>query len=232
VSLFRALARSLSPNLRYELRRLHHQHQIRHGTFVSPEPEFQMLEQLVQDGDWVIDVGANLGHYTSRLSDLVGPRGRVLAFEPIPTTFSLLAAHARSFPHQNVTLYNAAISDGVRQVAMAVPRFHDGLENYYQAHIVNGGSTDGDLLNVLTMSLDALEFPQRISLVKIDAEGHEDTVLAGMEKTLVQHGPTLIVESPSPEFAARVEKLGYRTERLAGSPNTLFVTRETTGESR
>jgi SAM-dependent methyltransferase len=63
--------------------------------FRSDEPEFHQLSELVQVGDWVLDVGANVGQYTLRLSELVGREGRVIAFEPILETFEILASMAR-----------------------------------------------------------------------------------------------------------------------------------------
>ena len=42
---------------------------------------------LVREGDVVFDIGANLGHFTLLFSDLVGRRGEVHAFEPVPPTF-------------------------------------------------------------------------------------------------------------------------------------------------
>ena len=51
---------------------------------------------MVSPRDWIVDVGANVGHYTKRLSELVGPKGRVIAFEPILETFSILSESALS----------------------------------------------------------------------------------------------------------------------------------------
>lgn len=79
----RAAAR-LPKWLNTELRRLHYARQIRSGRFSSDEPELALLPELVEPGDWVIDVGANVGRYTMRLSDLVGRQGRVIALESIP----------------------------------------------------------------------------------------------------------------------------------------------------
>lgn len=47
-------------------------------------------------GDWALDIGANVGHYTKRMSDLAGPEGRVIAFEPVPDTFAVLCANAQA----------------------------------------------------------------------------------------------------------------------------------------
>ena len=188
--------------------------------FVSDEPEFSQLSRMVSDGDWAIDVGANVGFYTKRLAELVGPKGRVLAFEPVPETFVLLANIIESCRLSNVTLFNAALSDATNVVAMRVPVYEStGLKNYYQAHL---SSADDGSLKVLTLRLDSLHIPNSVRLIKIDAEGHELSVLKGMRETLARNHPILIVEMPCPEVGEMLRSLDYTGIRLTGSPNIVF----------
>jgi FkbM family methyltransferase len=219
MSLGKRLAARLPDRWQLELKRLHFARQIHRSTFVSGEPEFRMLDRLVAPGDWIIDIGANVGHYTRRFSELVGPQGRVLAFEPVPTTFALLAANVQLSPVANVSLVNAAVSDRLGVVGMALPTFATGLTNYYEAHI---SADAGDGPNVLTLCIDTLGIDRRIALVKIDAEGHEAQVLAGMQRLIAAHRPLLIVETRSADVVARLQSLGYAAERLPGSPNVLL----------
>ena len=83
----------------------------------------------------MLDIGANVGHYTLRMSELVGDSGRVVAFEPVPETFALLAANARGFAIANVSLLNVAASDSAGIAGIRIPQFDDGLTNYYQASL-------------------------------------------------------------------------------------------------
>lgn len=201
-----------------ELKRLHFARQIARDRFETHEAEFARLHELIAPGDWVIDVGANIGQYTKRMSDLVGPDGRVLAFEPVPDTFTLLAANVNQFRHANVTLFNAAVSARVEVLGMAMPRFDTGLTNYYMAHLVNAAEAE---LKVLTMPLDALPIERRVSLIKIDAEGHEAVVLQGMRALLERSRPAMIIETGSAELVATLEGMGYRVERAPKSSNVL-----------
>ena len=171
-----------------------------------------------QEIDLVIDVGANVGHYTLRMSELAGPTGRVIAIEPVPETFALLAANVVLAPFPNVTLLNVAASDTTQLAGMAIPTFDTGLKNYYQASLVPTASA----LRVLTVALDALGLPQRVSVVKIDAEGHDHVVLRGMEALLRRDHPALIVETDSPEISGLLQGMGYQAEHLPESPNVLF----------
>lgn len=102
---------------------------------------------------------------------------------------------------------------------MSVPKFSTGLSNYYQAHLSSAADSG---LSVLSVSLDALCISQHIALAKIDSEGHESVVLAGMRKLIEASHPVLIVETGSKEVIADLTMLGYVAEKLKNSPNVLF----------
>lgn len=198
-----------------EIKRFHYRRQIRRGLFRTDEPEFDLLSALVVEGSTVIDVGANVGHYTKRLSDLVGATGRVFAVEPVPETFALLAANVAAFRHRNVTLLNVAASETSGIATMNVPHFATGLANWYEAAIGSNGN-----LRVGTMALDALALS--VSLIKIDAEGHELQALTGLRATIERYRPTLIVETGDVGLAVDfIKSLGYGVRRLPLSPNLL-----------
>jgi len=202
------------------LRSLYYRQQIVRKVFNASEPEYEMLPELIKPGDWVIDVGANIGHYTVRFSELVGPKGRVLSFEPIPTTFSFLTANVQILVNQNVTLFNMAVSSNTNVVGMNVPICESGLSNYYQASI---SQNDPCQVRVLTVSLDSLDIRNRISLVKIDVEGHEKFVIEGMRKLLHRYKPCLVIETESAEVINDLRKYGYSLRKLPNSPNALLM---------
>jgi FkbM family methyltransferase len=218
MNIAKTLAARLPRAIQHELKRVYYRRQIRHGRFVSDEPEFDRLHNFVGPGDWVIDVGANVGWYTKRLSDLVGDEGRVLAIEPVPETFQLLAANAALFRHANVTLLNLAASDRLGLVSMRLPTFETGAPNYFQAAITATGGKH----RVLALPLDSIGIDHRVAFVKIDAEGHDPQVLMGMLDLIRRDHPTLIVESAR-DVSARLVYLGYRAEHLPGSTNVLFL---------
>jgi FkbM family methyltransferase len=213
----RILVKAPAP-LRRALRDAHLAWQIRRGAFRSDEPEFERLSRWIGDGDWALDVGANLGHYTARLAALVGERGRVLAFEPIRDTFECLSANVRRLGLRNVSLFNAAACDRAGLVPMTVPSFPTGWPNPYEARIEAADGAEP----VLGMAIDSLDIPARVRLVKIDVEGHELGALRGMRGLLARDQPTLVVETSSAEVDAWLAALGYRGERLPGSPNRIY----------
>ena len=219
MTLAKQIAARLPGRWQMELKRIRYARQIRKGTFATDEPEYDRLSEWIRPGDWILDVGANVGHYTKRFSELAGASGRVVAFEPTPATFSLLAANAQLFAHPNVTLINAAVSDRADLVGLAIPQFDSGLVNYYEAHLAPAQAGE---LSVLTLAIDSLRVGHPIALVKIDAEDHEAAVLAGMKNLIEKDHPVLIVETGSKAVVETLSTLGYVPEKLPGSPNFLF----------
>jgi FkbM family methyltransferase len=174
---------------------------------------------MVSPGDWALDVGANVGHYALRLSELVGDAGRVIALEPVPDTFEVLAANIRAASAGNVTLINVAASDSSRLSGMVVPKYEDSQsDNFYLARLAG----DGSAVQVLCITVDSLNLPHRVRLVKIDTEGHELAVMKGMRGILERDKPLLIVEDNDPAVAGYLVDLGYASQKIDGSSNRIF----------
>jgi FkbM family methyltransferase len=212
-------AAALMPHgLQHELKRLRYGIQIARGCFRTTEREYDLLDGWLSEGDWAIDVGANVGHYTLRTARLVGQSGRVIAFEPVPSTFALLAANVERSGVRNVTLLNTAASDSTRLSGLSIPRSDTGERNYYQAHLTPSGGQ----LNVLCVAIDMLVIPGPVRLVKIDAEGHELPVLMGMTALLARDHPVLIVERNSTDVPAFLQPYGYAATCEGASPNYVF----------
>jgi FkbM family methyltransferase len=202
-----------------ELKRITYRGQIARETFRTGEPEWELASRWLGPGDWAIDVGANIGHYTKRFSDIVGALGRVFAFEPVPATFELLASNAARFENANVTLLNLAASESTQLLGMVVPLFDTGLRNYYCAQLTTGP----EALKVATIALDSLALAGPVRLLKIDTEGHDDRVISGARLLIARCRPTIIVESVTAATVAFLEAVGYRSQVVPGSPNCVFA---------
>lgn len=217
-NVLKSLISHLPTRLQNDLRRYRFARQIRSGRFVTDEAEFVMLDSWVRPGDCVIDIGANIGHYTCRLSELVGKEGRVFSVEPIPETLEVLSSNVSRLTARNVTILNVAASESAGIVGMSIPKFDTGLDNYYMAQI----SDEAAELNVAAIRIDALEIRGPVSFVKIDAEGHEMSVLRGMRRLLEEHSPVLVVEDNTPEPRDFLSELGYGSRAIEGSSNRIF----------
>jgi FkbM family methyltransferase len=207
-----------------KLKEAYYAHKIKRDDFSADEPEYFRLGEWISDGDWVIDVGANVGHYTHRLSSLCGSSGRVIACEPVPETFTLLACNVSRFSLQNVSLLNVAASDQFRAIEMAIPKTATGLANLYMASVQHESLPgESSSKSAFSIPLDCLQFPRGIALIKIDAEGHELSVINGLLKTIETHRPTLIIEGTDPQIRGLLEKYGYTFEEESGSPNRVYT---------
>ncbi len=158
------------------------------------------------------------GYYTAKLSELVGEKGRIIALEPVSSTFELLVSNSRHFKYSNVTLLNIGASERPGIINMEIPTFETGLKNYFEANITekNTGVTS------MVMPIDVFPISRKVKLVKIDTEGHEMFVVRGMINLIMRDYPILIIETNSSELVEYLKRLGYSSEKLDGSPNYIF----------
>ncbi|MGQ9463520.1 MAG: FkbM family methyltransferase [Candidatus Fervidibacter sp.] len=150
----------------------------------------KLLPGFVQQGDTVLDIGANIGYYTLLLAHLVGEDGKVIAVEPHPNNFRLLRLNLRLNRVTNVHLVEAAISDTCEQVTL----FESEGSNWHSLHPTDRTSGHGLTVKALTLDVLAQQVPRPIRLIRMDIEGWETRALKSGAKTLQQDRPALIVE--------------------------------------
>ena len=186
----------------------------------------ETLYRLIDSGDVVIDVGANVGYMTSLAAARSGAPGRVVAYEPHPGVFELLARNvARWRDHPDVAKVEpdrAALSDRAGAGELEVgPLFHLNM-GLATLHPSGDAKAVSERLTVPLKRLDA-EFDGGVGLLKIDVEGHEPAVLRGARGLLDSRGVRDIVfedhERYPSEATAIVEEAGYR---LFSLENDLF----------
>jgi FkbM family methyltransferase len=147
--------------------------------------ESQQVYDAYAGGD-VIDVGAFHGWYSVLLAPKARPGDRFVSFEPDASAYGALLANLgalrRMFPRLRLWALPEAVGDGAPSAPEAVSAHHPSFRP--------GG--DGPP----SMTVDALVAAAglRPAFVKIDVEGAEWHVLAGMRETLAQHRPTLMLE--------------------------------------
>ena len=149
------------------------------------------MRRLIRPGDTVVDVGANVGWYTLLASSRVGDSGRVIAFEPAPGSLSLLRKSIAANQLSNVTVETRALWNGRGSITLHIHETNRGGNSILE----DPGRTVA--VEVETISLDEYlgDRQSEIGLVKIDVEGAEGLVLAGMRETLRKRLPrTMIVE--------------------------------------
>ena len=150
--------------------------------------EHAALGRLVRPGMTVLDVGANLGLYTLLLAKLVGPTGRVVAFEPDPDLFALLLRNIALNKCSNIEAHNQAL--GSREDRLMLRRL---ILNSGDNTLGSGGGRQfRQNVEVKVVALDEFLPDLRPDLVKIDVQGWEFEVLLGMEKMLSANHQTQV----------------------------------------
>ena len=146
------------------------------------------LRQHVSPGSRVIDIGANVGDYTSLISDLAGMQGHVFAFEPAPQNVARLRVRCAGLT--NVSIHENAVGEATRNV-----RFYLDAENDTQ-HSLGSHNVGraGGCLKVRQVALDDLETLGDVDVIKIDAQGAEARIVDGARTLIARCRPTMILE--------------------------------------
>jgi FkbM family methyltransferase len=168
------LKRALPP-IDWIAARRFYRNELRHG-----ERELALLSEWV-DNRVAVDVGANNGVYAYHLSKLTN----VIAFEPNPQFRARLSILPR-----NVRLENVALSDRDGAATLHIPLTSSGRQ-------ADGWGTLEDVSNAIsitvpTRTLDSYNLDP--GFIKIDVEGHEESILNGALQTIRRSKPILLIE--------------------------------------
>lgn len=197
--------------------------------------ELDFVRRTVKTGQTVIDVGANIGIFTITMASLVGPTGKVYAFEPLETEATLIAQSlAENNFADRVVVAPAAVSNeqGKGQLVRAAQTINAGgaylTDN--EQEVPAGHETNP----VELITLDTYPLLRPVSFIKIDIEGAEPLALQGARTILMQDRPVILSElhpaqlmkvsgyRPA-EFIAEMENLGYQCHDLRESELKPYV---------
>lgn len=166
--------------------------------------DIQLLGQVLRlfGGDLVVvDIGANFGTYALGLAQLVGPRGKVHAFEPQRLIFNMLAGSVALNSLTNVYCYNMAVGD--HEGSIEIPQF-DYSQPLNFGSIEFGPSQREPLTQERRHCAERVEYVplttldhfgyEQVDLIKIDTEGMELAVLDGARETIARCRPVMYVE--------------------------------------
>lgn len=158
-----------------------------------------VLRRLVQPGMVVADVGANIGLLTLIMAWAAGPGGKVIAFEPE----AIPRANLEKMRHLNglswVEVRDQAVGAEAGQLTFHVSDII-GHSSLYALPETEGSRE----IQVEVVRLDAVAPAQRMDVVKIDVEGAELDVLAGMSGLIAKNKDLAIVAEFGPEHLKRV----------------------------
>ncbi len=141
------------------------------------------LSNITKPSMTCVDVGANIGYFTIILSKMVGPTGKVYAFEPDPTNFGLLLRNIElNGCCSNVICERKAVSNRMGTSPLYLNKIH----NFGGHSLIGNGSYE----YVPVTSLDIYFGASKIDLIKLDVEGSEPEVIQGM-RNLINNNPNL-----------------------------------------
>lgn len=187
-----------------------------------PEPgEMGFLARLLRPGDTFADVGANVGLFSLLAAAIVGPSGRVEAFEPDPGSFSRLQRNIAENTLRQVTGHRAAVGAQPGSVVLSTGR--DAGNRALTAEEIAAGD-QGQLVPVVRLD----EAVDACMVVKIDAEGYEAKVVSGMSTWWSTGMPWVLTMEFVPRFMERFGDSDTALLRLLqGSGYQLFTYSDT-----
>jgi FkbM family methyltransferase len=183
------------------------------STGMPYEPEESgVVMRALRPGDFVVDVGANLGFFSLMFEQLVGPTGRVLAFEPGINVLPSLETNLK-LNNSSVELIKQACWHEREQKKFWLSADNSGGNGFWNPALweLNVKSQQGtQWLLVGTVLLDDF-IKAAPRLIKIDTEGAEQGVLEGATSTLQRYHPPFILAEFNKFGAAQ---LGFSDESL------------------
>ena len=193
---------------------------LRFGVYEKAETLF--FQSACCDGMTFLDVGANLGYYTALAARAVGPNGRVLAVEPDPDSFGYLEQTIAANAVGNVEAFPVAASDAPAILPLYISTDNRGDNRLYAS------DEERPQVEVEARPLDALLRENKIEtvdLIKIDVQGYEPKVIAGLRETifaspnltlLTEFWPQGITEAggDANEFLQTLRELGLTLHEL------------------
>jgi FkbM family methyltransferase len=154
----------------------------------EPEPAlFRFLRSTIRRGDVVLDVGAFLGIYAVLAARWSGPPGRVIAFEPTPSSAALARAHLawNGLGPDRVTLIEAAVGDRDRRATFY--RYDQADMPYVNSLVPAVDTTAGAVeaeVRVTTIDDVCSELGVEPSVIRMDVQGAEIHALGGARETI------------------------------------------------
>ena len=166
------------------------------------ETELNFVQRLLRPGMTVLDIGAHHGLYTLLASNCVGPRGRVIAFEPSPRECRRLAKHVRLNHCSNAEIEACALGKESGEADLFVV---EGFRDWGNSLLPPAVPEPTRKVRVPIRRLDdllAARGIKQVDFIKLDAEGGELAVVEGARR--------LLQTAPRPAILAEVEDVRTR----------------------
>lgn len=192
------------------------------GIYELPVQKRIALE--LKEGMVFFDIGANAGFFSLVAAKLVGERGKVIAFEPLPMNINVIKEQFELNGLTQCICIESAIGSHCRRSKLFLPVNEKSEGKYSEACLVNGDISELESYEVDVITLDYFTHKYNIfpDLIKIDVEGAESDVLKGASLLLQSDkAPRIIMElheGTSNDVQNQLKSYGYRFFTLQGKP--------------
>lgn len=182
------------------------------------------LPKIYKSRTDILDIGGNIGWNALMFSDY----GPVHTFEPIFHQIITDNVNQNSL-QDKITVYPFGLSDSPDTVKMWLPKKESGIRNYGGSTLHPTDAHSDESVSVVLKRLDDV-YTGRVSVMKVDVEGHELAVLKGAQQTILKNKPAIYIEmfdeskAPIKEFLEN--ELGYTTFIPRPEHNFLCLTKE------
>jgi len=161
----------------------------------------EYMRKYVRSGSIALDIGAHIGIHTVTMAQSVGSTGFVVAFEPQSKLYREHHHNLKLNKITNVITLHCALSNARGKTRIA----HNDNDE--------GGCAIGSKGEEVEMrTLDSFGFTD-VSFMKIDVEGHEDFVIRGARKTILNSHPVILIEFLPHTFSHRSKPLKKQFKR-------------------
>lgn len=204
-----------------------------HGLY--EEEETSIIKKIVKEQMNVLDIGANIGYFSLMMANLIGPKGKVYAFEPNPKMFLRLKKNLEINPSYSdqIEINQLALGnmEGIAKLFCPPP----GLEGLGGLRNTKRIPIDKTInVNVITLDKYVKEHNiKKIDFIKLDVEGGEYDVIKGAEDTLTKNHPIILFEAEEKNIAPYdyhvfevidyLKNNGYVVEKIGNGPNFLAI---------
>jgi FkbM family methyltransferase len=156
---------------------------------VWEKQETEIIKKIVNQGDVVLDIGANIGYFTLLFSRLVGPSGKVYSFEPEPENFSLLKKNVELNNYKNIILIQKAVSNENRKIKLFLSMNNEGDHQIYDS------GENRNFIEIDSIRLDDYfkNFEKKINFIKMDIQGAECKAIEGMQNILEKNNQLKLI---------------------------------------
>ena len=201
---------------------------------VYEKSESKFIKSICFKGMKALDIGANIGYYSTLISQVAGENGLILALEPDPESYKYLDKTINSFKIKNVLPFPLAASDIKQKLPLFISKDNRGDNRLYQNEQLR------EKIEVDCLTIDELlegNNLKTLDFIKIDVQGYEQKVFKGMKKVIKNSEKLILLtefwpkgifqagENPK-DFLRMLRKMEFQLFELKSNGSLILLKKE------